>query len=170
MKSRNLAFPARPDPILGQHPRSIGDILEEGPVSKSYYLGQKYLETLIKHRARHAGAKNGGFGYIIRQRDDMAGTLMCGGMGRERNIIKDENQPDWEPTPRMLGGLNKQHLRFLTVREWARLQGFPDYYAIPDSIQAGYKQFGNCVTVKTVRAVGRAILNLINQCEGEART
>lgn len=170
MKARDLAFPARPDPIPGQHPRSIGDILEEGPVLKSYYLGQNYLETLIKHRARHAGAKNGGFGYIVRQKDDKAGTLMCGGMGRERNIIKDENQPDWEPTPRMIGGLNNQHLRFLTVREWARLQGFPDYFAVPDSIQAGYKQFGNCVTVKTVRAVGRAILNLINQCEAEVDT
>jgi len=90
-------------------------------------------------------------------------------MGRERNLILDENQPDWEPTPRMLGGMNQQHLRFLTVREWARLQGFPDYFEVPDSIQAGYKQFGNCVTVKTVRAVGRAILNYIRQCEAEAQ-
>lgn len=168
-RNRRIEFPARPEPIPGQHPRNIGDILEEGPVSKSYYLGQQYLDTLVRHRARHAGAKNGGFGYIVRERNDVAGTLMCGGMGRERNIILDENQPDWEPTPRMLGGMNQQHLRFLTVREWARLQGFPDYFDVPDSIQAGYKQFGNCVTVKTVRAVGRAILNYIRQCEAEAR-
>lgn len=168
-RGRRIEFPARPEPIPGQHPRNIGEILEDGPVSKSYYLGQQYLDTLIRHRARHAGAKNGGFGYIVRNRDDMAGTLMCGGMGRERNIILDENQPDWEPTPRMLGGMNQQHLRFLTVREWARLQGFPDYFSVPDSIQAGYKQFGNCVTVKTVRAVGRAILNYIRQCEAEVQ-
>jgi DNA (cytosine-5)-methyltransferase 1 len=167
MRQRNLAFPAKPEPIPGQHPHAIGDILEEGPVPKSYYLGQNYLNTLIRHRARHADAGTSGFGYIVRERTDIAGTLMCGGMGRERNMIHDENQPDWEPTPKMLGGMNDQHLRFLTVREWARLQGFPDYFTIPTSIQAGYKQFGNCVTVKTVRAVGRAILNLIAQCEEE---
>lgn len=168
MHQRNLAFPAKPEPIPGQHPRTIGDILEEGPVPKSYYLGQNYLNTLIRHRARHADSGNSGFGYIVRERDDIAGTLMCGGMGRERNMIRDENQLDWKPTPKMLGGMNDQHLRFLTVREWARLQGFPDYFSVPTSIQAGYRQFGNCVTVKTVRAVGRAILNLIEQCEVEA--
>lgn len=167
MKQRNLAFPAKPEPIPGQHPRSIGDILEAAPVPKSYYLGQNYLNTLIRHRARHADSGHGGFGYIVRERDDIAGTLMCGGMGRERNMIRDENQPDWEPTPKMRGGMNDRHLRFLTVREWARLQGFPDYFSVPTSIQAGYKQFGNCVTIKTVRAVGRAILNLIRQCEAE---
>lgn len=90
---------------------------------------------------------------------------MCGGMGRERNMLHDENQPNWNPTPHMKGGMNNQHLRFMTVREWARLQGFPDYFVPPESIQAGYKQFGNCVTVKTIRAVGRAILNLIAECE-----
>ena len=169
MCERHLAFPARPDPIPGQHPRTLGDVLEEGPVSKSYYLGQDYLETLIRHRARHADTGESGFGYIVRDRNEVAGTLMCGGMGRERNMIHDENQPDWEPTPRMHGGLNNQHLRFLTVREWARLQGFPDYFSVPESIQAGYRQFGNCVTVKTVRAVGRSILNLIEQCEAEVQ-
>ncbi len=168
MRQRNLVFPAKPESIPGQHPRTIGDILEEGPVPKSYYLGQNYLNTLIRHRARHADSGNSGFGYIVRERDDIAGTLMCGGMGRERNMIRDENQLDWKPTPKMLGGMNDQHLRFLTVREWARLQGFPDYFSVPTSIQAGYRQFGNCVTVKTVRAVGRAILNLIEQCEVEA--
>ena len=167
MQTRRIAFPARPDPIPGQHPHTIGDILEEGPVPKSYYLGQDYLETLIRHKARHADTGESGFGYIVRERTDIAGTLMCGGMGRERNMICDDNQPDWTPTPRMHGGMNNRHLRFLTVREWARLQGFPDYYGIPESIQAGYKQFGNCVTVKTVRAVGRAILNVIRQCEAE---
>lgn len=169
MRRRNLTFPAKPDPIPGAHPHTIGDILEESPVSKSYYLGQKYLDTLIRHRARHADSGNSGFGYIVRERGDIAGTLMCGGMGRERNMIRDENQPDWNPTPKMQGGMNDRHLRFLTVREWARLQGFPDYFSIPASIQAGYKQFGNCVTVKTVRAVGRAILSLIRQCEAEAK-
>ena len=167
MQMRRIAFPAQPAPIPGQHPHTIGDVLEDEPVPKSYYLGQDYLETLIRHRARHADSGESGFGYIVRERADIAGTLMCGGMGRERNMIRDENQPDWTPTPRMHGGINNQHLRFLTVREWARLQGFPDYFEIPESIQAGYKQFGNCVTVKTVRAVGRAILDVIRQCEAE---
>ena len=164
-QNRGLAFPARPEAIPGQIARTIGDIREVGPVSKSYYLGQSYLDTLIRHRQRHAERKGSGFGYIVRTDDQIAATLMCGGMGRERNMLHDENQPDWNPTPHMKGGMNNQHLRFMTVREWARLQGFPDYFVPPESIQAGYKQFGNCVTVKTIRAVGRAILNLIAECE-----
>lgn len=167
-QQKGLSFPRRPDPIPGTTAKTIGDIREIGPVDKSYYLGQSYLETLIRHRKRHADAPGGsGFGYIVRTDDQIAATLMCGGMGRERNMLHDENQPDWTPTRHMKGGLNKQHLRFMTVREWARLQGFPDYFTTPDSIHAGYKQFGNCVTVKTIRAVGRAILNLVAKCEEE---
>ena len=165
-QARRLEYHECPAPIPANVYRTIGDIREVGPVPKSYYLGQSYLETLIRHRQRHAEAQGGsGFGYIVRTNDQIAATLMCGGMGRERNMLHDENQPDWEPTPHMKGGMNRQHLRFMTVREWARLQGFPDYFEVPESIQAGYKQFGNCVTVKTIRAVGRAILNLIAQCE-----
>ena len=92
---------------------------------------------------------------------------MCGGMGRERNMLQDEEsfQSDWTPPPHMKGNINAFRYRFMTIRERARLQGFPDCFLIPDSISAGQKQFGNCVTVGAVRAVGRALIRLLEIIE-----
>lgn len=65
--------------------KRIRDIIEENPVSAKYYLSDTYVETLRRHRARHE-AKGNGFGYEIRDWDDVAGAIVCGGMGRERNL------------------------------------------------------------------------------------
>lgn len=46
-------------------------------------------------------------------------------------------------------------VRRLTPRECARLQGFPDSFAIPVSDTQAYRQFGNAVTVPVVEAIGR---------------
>jgi DNA (cytosine-5)-methyltransferase 1 len=63
--------------------RRIRDIIEEEPVSAKYCLSETYIETLRRHRARHE-AKGNGFGYEIRDWEDVAGAIVCGGMGRER--------------------------------------------------------------------------------------
>lgn len=164
-----LAFPKKPPRIPGPIPRCIGDIRERDParVSKSFYLGESYLQTLIRHKAKHRDQGQSGFGFIVRNDDDIAGTLMCGGMGRERNMLQDPEdfQPDWMPPAHMKGSINAKRYRFMTIRERARLQGFPDCFRIPDSISAGQKQFGNCVTVSVVRAVGRTLVNFLKQIE-----
>lgn len=50
--------------------------------------------------------------------------------------------------------------RFLTPRECARLQSFPDTF-MPDVKQAqAYKQFGNAVNVECVKIFGRHMFNL----------
>ena len=64
----------------------IRDIMEENEVSVKYYLSTVYIDTLKKHKARHE-AKGNGFGYEIRDLDGKAGAIVCGGMGRERNLI-----------------------------------------------------------------------------------
>lgn len=47
--------------------------------------------------------------------------------------------------------------RFLTPRECARLQGFPDTFAPHPTRSAAYKQFGNAVPVPVVKAVAEAM-------------
>lgn len=49
------------------------------------------------------------------------------------------------------------HVRRLTPRECARLQGFPDSYEIVVSDTQAYKQFGNSVTVPLVKAIAESI-------------
>ena len=57
--------------------KRIRDIIEEKPVAAKYYLSDVYMETLKRHKARHE-AKGHGFGYEIRDWDDVAGAIVCG--------------------------------------------------------------------------------------------
>jgi DNA (cytosine-5)-methyltransferase 1 len=134
----------------------IGDILEERPVSAKYYLSEAYLETLRRHRARHE-AKGHGFGFEVRDWDGVAGALVCGGMGRERNLVVDARQADLRPVTRIKGSINTEGIRKMTPREWARLQGFPDDFRLPLSDVHLYKQLGNSVSVPVVRAIAERI-------------
>ncbi len=135
--------------------KRIKDILEE-PVPSKYYLSECYMQTLRDHKARHA-AKGHGFGYEIREWDDVAGAIVCGGMGRERNLIIDKRQTDLTPTTHIKGEINKEGVRKMTPREWARLQGFPDSYKIVLADVHLYKQFGNSVTVPVIRAIAEKV-------------
>lgn len=56
--------------------------------------------------------------------------------------------------------------RRLSVRESARLQGFPDKFRIPVSDAQGYKQFGNSVSVPVLTEI---VKNLIEHLEVEGK-
>ena len=138
-------------------PNSINRILEPAPIPSKYYLSQQYLGCLKNHKERHA-SKGNGFGYIVRELDDIAGAVVCGGMGRERNLIADHREHSMVPTTRIKGGvINDEDIRTLTPREWARLQGFPDSFVLPLSDTHLYKQLGNSVTVPVIEAIARKI-------------
>lgn len=139
----------------------IRDILEEQPVSSKYYLSDRYLQTLKAHRARHE-ALGHGFGYEVRDWDGVAGAIVCGGMGRERNLIVDYRQKDLTPVTHIKGEINKEGIRKMTPREWARLQGFPDDFKLPLSDVHLYKQFGNSVTVNVIEAIARKIKEVLD--------
>ena len=130
----------------------IGSILEDSPVAGKYYLSTGLLKTLEDHKIRHAKAGNG-FGYQIRSSDQLAATLVVGGMGRERNLIVDTRQTNLVTHNRIKGEINTYGIRRLTPREWARLQGFPDSFRIVVSDAQAYKQFGNSVAIPAIRAV-----------------
>ena len=83
-------------------------------------------------------------------------------MGRERNLIIDHRITDFTPTTRIKGEVNREGIRKMTPREWARLQGFPDTYVIPVADASAYKQFGNSVAVPAIQATAKQILNELN--------
>ena len=131
--------------------KRLKDILLTNPVDERYYLSKAYWDTLLRHRKRHEG-KGQGFGYAIKNGDDIASTIMCGGMGKERNLIYDESSralPEWANTAR---------IRTMTPIEWERLQGFDDLWTEAAPISSRMRLLGNSVTVPVIRAVSREII------------
>jgi len=51
------------------------------------------------------------------------------------------------------------------VREYARIQTFPDDWEFSGSITSQYKQIGNAVPVNLAYAIGRALFRLKNRAE-----
>ncbi len=147
-------------PVGTDNTKTIRDILDTAPVPSKYYLSDVYMNTLIEHRKRHEAAGHG-FGYVIRNLDGISGTIVCGGMGREGNLIIDHREHSMEPTTHIKGHINKDDVRKMTPREWARLQGFPDSYKLTLSDTHLYKQFGNSVTVNVIQAIARNIRDVL---------
>ena len=148
-------------PIPTNEECCIRDILDEAPISPKYYLSTTYLETLKRHKDRHM-ALGHGFGYEIRNLDGIAGTIVCGGMGRERNLIVDSRKHSMKPVTHIKGEINKQDIRKMTPREWARLQGFPDSFRLTLSDTHLYKQFGNSVSVNVIKAIAEQIKKVLS--------
>lgn len=139
----------------------LNDILEQNEVSVKYYLSNQYLNTLKAHKSRHEG-KGNGFGYQIIPNDGISNAIVCGGMGRERNLIYDDRLTNFIPVTKIRGAVNSESVRKMTPREWARLQGFPDNYVIPVADASAYKQFGNSVAVPAIQATAEQIINLLH--------
>ncbi|MCH9813610.1 MAG: DNA cytosine methyltransferase [Epsilonproteobacteria bacterium] len=139
--------------------KTVMDMLEKHEVSSKYYLSKRYLTTLKNHKNRHA-EKGNGFGYEVV--DQLANTLVVGGMGRERNLIYDDRLTDFTPKTNIKGEINKEFIRKMTPREWARLQGFPDSFKIPVSDTQAYKQFGNSVCVPVIHEIAKSIIDKLD--------
>ena len=141
--------------------KTLEDILEKEEVSVKYYLSTTYVDTLRNHKARHA-SKGNGFGYEIIPNDGTANAVVCGGMGRERNLILDNKLTNFKPVTKITGEVNKEGIRKMTPREWARLQGFPEEFKIIVSDAQAYKQFGNSVAIPAIQATAKEIIKKLN--------
>lgn len=148
-------------------PQSVGelrpkfsDVMEKEVPSVKYYLSTVYIDTLKRHRARHEAAGHG-FGYEIIDTNGVANAIVVGGMGRERNLIIDPRLTDFTPITRIKGDVNREGIRRMTPREWARLQGFPDCFKIVVADASAYKQFGNSVAIPAVQATAKKELEML---------
>ena len=148
-------------PVPTDKTKTFADIKEEHTVSAKYYLSTQYVKTLVAHKERHA-AKGNGFGYEIIPDDGIANAIVVGGMGRERNLVIDTRLEDFTPVTNIKGEVNRDGLRRMTPREWARLQGFPDNFIIGVADASAYKQFGNSVAVPAIQATAKEIIKRIN--------
>jgi DNA (cytosine-5)-methyltransferase 1 len=138
----------------------FADVKEKNVPATKYFLSTQYVQTLVNHKERHEN-KGNGFGYAIIPDEGIANSIVVGGMGRERNLVYDHRITDFTPTTHIKGTVNREGIRKMTPREWARLQGFPDKYVIPVADASAYKQFGNSVAVPAIQATANEIIKLI---------
>lgn len=158
-KDQNVTEFTYPEPT--DTTKTFADIEEEKTVSAKYYLSTQYIKTLIAHKKRHE-AKGHGFGYAIIPNNGVANAIVVGGMGRERNLVIDHRLKDFTPVTNIKGEVNREGIRRMTPREWARLQGFPDNFIIKVADASAYKQFGNSVAIPAIQATANEIIKRID--------
>jgi len=94
----------------------------------------------------------------------MGGAISSGGgkMGYWRRLAWDRPAPTLQTQPQHLatGFCHPDFPRPLSVREYARLQDFPDEYVFAGTKGSAYAQIGNAVPVRLAAALGRALLTI----------
>ena len=101
----------------------------------------------------------------------MGGALHATGgrVGFWRRLTFDRPCPTVSTSPIQKGtGLcHPRKLRPLSVREYARVQEFPDDYELTGTLASRYRQIGNAVPVGLGRAIGRALRAVIASSDAE---
>ncbi|MFP3155079.1 DNA cytosine methyltransferase [Lachnospiraceae bacterium ZAX-1] len=90
-----------------------------------------------------------------------------GRTGMARRISWDEPSLTLtcSPAQKQTERCHPDETRPFTVREYARIQSFPDDWQFSGSMGQQYKQIGNAVPVEFAKAVGLSIINILNQIE-----
>lgn len=100
------------------------------------------------------------------QREYMQKSYFLGGgkTGMARRLSWDEPSLTLtcSPAQKQTERCHPEEDRPLTVREYARIQTFPDSWEFAGSVGNKYKQIGNAVPVNLAYAIGRSLVALLN--------
>ena len=103
------------------------------------------------------------------QREYMKKSYFLGGgkTGMARRLSWDEPSLTLtcSPAQKQTERCHPTETRPLTIREYARIQTFPDEWEFCGSLTSQYKQIGNAVPVNLAYAVGRSLIRLLNDIE-----
>jgi DNA (cytosine-5)-methyltransferase 1 len=100
------------------------------------------------------------------QREYMGGSYFLGGgktgMARRLSWGEPSLTLTCAPAQKQTERCHPSQTRPLTIREYARIQTFPDDWEFEGSISSQYKQIGNAVPVNMAHALGRSLVRLLN--------
>lgn len=103
------------------------------------------------------------------QREYMMKSYFLGGgkTGMARRLSWEEPSLTLtcSPAQKQTERCHPDETRPLTVREYARIQTFPDNWEFQGPLTSQYKQIGNAVPVNLAYAVGRSLIRLLNDIE-----
>lgn len=108
------------------------------------------------------------------QKSYMKGSFFLGGgkTGMARRIAWDEPSLTLTcaPAQKQTERCHPDETRPFTVREYARIQTFPDNWDFAGSLTSQYAQIGNAVPVNLAEAVGRSIVRALNGYYSDSQT
>lgn len=143
----------------------LRDVLKDVPPS----IGEKYPE---KKRKVLEKVPAGGYWRDLPEeiaKEYMGKSYYSGGgrTGMARRISWDEQclTLTCSPAQKQTERCHPDETRPFTVREYARIQSFPDDWEFTGSMGQQYKQIGNAVPVELAKAVGLSIIDLLNKAE-----
>lgn len=103
------------------------------------------------------------------QKEYMGGSfeLEGGKTGMARRLSLDEPSLTLtcSPAQKQTERCHPIETRPLTVREYARIQTFPDEWKFAGNLNSQYKQIGNAVPINLAHAIGRSLVRLLNDME-----
>jgi DNA (cytosine-5)-methyltransferase 1 len=143
--------------------KKLSEILDRD-VSLKYFISQIRYEGMKRHKQRHE-SRGHGFGYRILDPNGVAGAIVLGGMGRERDLVIDRKSFEKLKKEEGFEKKNKDAIRYLTPKEYAKLQGFSDSFRVPVSDAQAYRQFANSVPIPMVRAVAERLRSVLENPE-----
>lgn len=106
---------------------------------------------------------------VKEQKEYMGGSFYLGGgkTGMARRLSMDEPSLTLTcaPAQKQTERCHPTETRPLTIREYARIQTFPDDWKFEGSMTDQYKQIGNAVPVNLAYAIGRSLIRLFNNID-----
>ena len=87
------------------------------------------------------------------------------GMARRLSMDEPSLTLTCAPAQKQTERCHPTETRPLTIREYARIQTFPDYWQFEGSMSDQYKQIGNAVPVNLAFAIGRSLIRLFNDID-----
>jgi DNA (cytosine-5)-methyltransferase 1 len=132
-------------PELPTEKKRFKDILEKKVESK-YTLSDHLWKYLQDYSKKHK-EKGNGFGFGLVDLDGISRTMSA-------RYYKDGSE--------ILIPQKNKNPRRLSIRESARLQGYPEHFIVDAvSMNQGYKQFGNSVVMPLIEAIGEKIVEVL---------
>jgi DNA (cytosine-5)-methyltransferase 1 len=100
------------------------------------------------------------------QKEYMGGSFYLGGgktgMARRMSWSEPSLTLTCSPAQKQTERCHPEETRPFTVREYARIQTFPDSWKFTGSVSQQYKQIGNAVPVNFAKEVGYSIIKFLN--------
>ncbi len=170
-KRKRVIFVGTKDGVKFEYPKSLQhivtlrDALQDVPKS----IGEKYSE---KKKAMLSHVPPGGSWInmpVNVQKAYMGKSFYSSGgrRGMGRRLSWDEPclTLTCSPGQKMTERCHPKEIRPFTVREYARIQTFPDTWKFTGSLSSQYRQIGNAVPVKLSTAIGKELFKSLKHPE-----